>query len=438
LEGRRFHSYNELCVTSREGTMRPFHSTITPRAVRARARQNLRRHLGFTAVGRLLTAHALIDLILLLSALRATLSAIVRRFRFGCSHETARQALHANLADQDTLTQRLLQALLDELPAACLRYAWDIALDRHDVPFYGPKGTPGVLGGPKKKGTNRCYAYVSAVIVCPRYRYTVALAPLTDARFWPAVQLLLDQMQRHDIRIRTLLLDRGFFSADLVTGLTDRGIPFVVGVPKKSKRWQPLFEMPTGELRHFSWTNDRTGETTTATMVNWRRWRDPAGRRRQRPAQAGASAPLSKRSRRQPRPRASVEVVVVAIFGLTLAAGLSRWQRALAVKRSYRRRFGIETSYRQMNQGKGWTTSTHPGWRFLLVGVALVLRQAWVSCQGAAAEASRLAGTDAAGQGPLRLVELLAWLAAALQQAHPPLRMSLLVANPPEDINLQS
>jgi hypothetical protein len=347
-------------------------------------------------------------------------------------------ALYANLPDLDTLTRRLLDALLDELPAACFGRAWDIALDRHDTPFYGPKGAAYVLGGPKKRGTNRCFAYVTAAIVCPRYRYTVALAPLSDGRFWPAVERLLNQLRSHNLGVRTLLLDRGFFGADVVAGLTERDIPFVVGVPKKSKRWQPLFDMPTGELRPFSWTNDRTGETVTATMVNWRRWRDPAGRRRTRPVRTGNAAPLSARSRRKPRKRGAVEVVVVALFGLTFAAGHTRWQRALAVKRSYRRRFGIETSYRQMNQGKGWTTSTDPGWRLLLVGVALVLRQVWVSCQRETDEASRPEAGSGRRAEPLRLTELTAWLADALQKAHPPLRMSLPVANSCNDSDLQS
>src|SRR5262249_42766456 len=49
------------------------------------------------------------------------------------------------------------------------------------------------------------------------------------------------------------------------------------------------------------------------------------------------------------------------------------------------RRFGIETSYRQMNQGKALTTSTDPRRRLLWLGVALLLRQAWVWCQRALA-----------------------------------------------------
>jgi len=415
--------------------MRPFHTTISPRSVRARCRENLERHLGFQQVGRLFHPRKLIDLVLLVCTLGASLSGIVKRYCFGCSHETARKALKANLPELDVLTQRLRKSLLEEVPDDLFGKAWDIAIDRHDVPFYGPKDTPGVLGGPKKKATNRFFAYVTAVIVCAGSRYTVALAPLTDASFWPAVRMLLEQLKQNNIRIRTLLLDRGFFSAEVITGLTDADVPFVVGVPKKAARWQELFEMPTGELRLFSWTNDNTKATVTATMVNWRRWRDPKGRRRKRSRGAATTTP-PKRARRQPRRRGSIEVVVVAIGGVTFAEGHNRWQRALQVKRSYRHRFGIETSYRQLNQGKGKTTSTDPVWRLLFVGVALLLRQVWVSCQRGLDEANRTASLgggvgagEAAQQRELLLEEMLEWLVIALQKAHPLLRMSITVAN---------
>jgi putative transposase len=48
------------------------------------------------------------------------------------------------------------------------------------------------------------------------------------------------------------------------------------------------------------------------------------------------------------------------------------------VRRTYRRRFGIETSYRQMNQGRIRTSTRRPELRLLFVAVALILRNVWV------------------------------------------------------------
>ena len=42
------------------------------------------------------------------------------------------------------------------------------------------------------------------------------------------------------------------------------------------------------------------------------------------------------------------------------------------------RRFGIETTYRQKNQARGFTTSPSPGYRLLLEGLGHLIRQVWV------------------------------------------------------------
>jgi hypothetical protein len=47
------------------------------------------------------------------------------------------------------------------------------------------------------------------------------------------------------------------------------------------------------------------------------------------------------------------------------------------VREKYRRRFGIETSYRQLNQSRSRTPSRDPLDRLLLVGLSLFLRNLW-------------------------------------------------------------
>jgi putative transposase len=44
----------------------------------------------------------------------------------------------------------------------------------------------------------------------------------------------------------------------------------------------------------------------------------------------------------------------------------------------YRTRFGIETSYRQMNEARIKTCTRDPQLRLLFVGIALILRNVWV------------------------------------------------------------
>jgi putative transposase len=67
----------------------------------------------------------------------------------------------------------------------------------------------------------------------------------------------------------------------------------------------------------------------------------------------------------------SRRVMVFAFWGWRPAS--PRW-----AAQEYRKRFGIESSYRQMNQCRIRTCSRNAALRLLLVGIALALRNAWV------------------------------------------------------------
>jgi IS4 transposase len=47
-------------------------------------------------------------------------------------------------------------------------------------------------------------------------------------------------------------------------------------------------------------------------------------------------------------------------------------------RQRYRKRFGIETSYRLGNKQLGWTTSPNPAYRFVLIGLGFLLLNLWV------------------------------------------------------------
>jgi hypothetical protein len=384
--------------------MRPRQYTASPPSVRATSRAVLRRHLKLAPHGRRWAAAGLVNLVLLISACRSTLAAVVRR-AFAGSHEAARQALYANLPPLEVLRERLADGPYAPIPRRVLRRGLDVAIDRHDVPFYGPAATRGALAGPKKRGTYRAFAYVTAAAVVAPDRYTLAVAPLHDPRFWPAVELVLAQLRR-GVRLRCLPLDRGFFSAELIRELRRR-VPFAVGVPRKGERWRAVFERPTGVPLRFHRTSSADGRPAWADCLTWRRWVDPRGRPAKRPRPAPHPRAVSARTRRKRARRGRVEVVAVAYSRLPGPAAANRFARALAVKRRYGRRFAIETSYRQMNQAKGWTTSTDERYRLLLLGVALILRQVWVALRAAAA-ADRTT-----------LAELLEWLRDGLRRPRP-------------------
>jgi putative transposase len=52
-----------------------------------------------------------------------------------------------------------------------------------------------------------------------------------------------------------------------------------------------------------------------------------------------------------------------------------------AVRKTYRRRFGIESSYRMMEKARPRTTSHNAALRFLFMGLALILLNIWIALQ---------------------------------------------------------
>ncbi len=369
--------------------MRQGHCTITPAVVRATARQALHAALPWRRYGRRVTAGKLLDLLLLAAALAASLSAVVRRFRFGFCHETARQAVHANLPDLGRLTDGLADALHRFAGRRLRRRRWVVAFDLHFCPFYGRRDTPGLVGGQKKQGTQYFYGYATAVLVHRRHRYTVGLVALTGKpKPHEVVAALLAQRDARGLKRRGLVLDSGFDSGDVLLPLQARGLSCAVPLRRKGSgvnRRNAAWRLAAGAVTEVAWVTENSRRPVRTQAVVWQR-------------RAG-------------------KTMVVAFGGWGAAAARSELRRAALAKRWYRRRFGIETSYRQLNQCKASTTAKDVRSRLLLVGLGLVLRQVWVWLAWQAARAWGL-GPRAWVAG-LPLARLAEWLAELLRRQYP-------------------
>lgn len=375
--------------------MRPSHCTITPSFVRSIARKTLAEVLPWKAYGRLVTVLRLLSVLLTVAASRRSLSAVVAGRSFGFGRETARKAVDADLPDLATLVAGLNDALFTFASRAWRRRRLDIAIDLHYRPFYGTRDTPGIVGGQKKEGTNYFFAYATAVLIHPRYRYTLALVPIGGSQKpHLIVAQLLGIIESHGLRLRGVTLDSGFDSADTILLLQERGLSYAVPLRRKgtgSNSRNDWFAQPEGTIACRSWKSESAPRRVvrTATILRTRPW---DGR---------------------------VQLLAFGGWGSGESeAALLR--RAGLACRKYSARYGIETSYRQMNQGRGTTTKDDVRYRLLLIGLALLLRQVWVWLSGQVAKARSLA--DAAWVSELPLMEMLEWLADALKRSYPPTR----------------
>jgi hypothetical protein len=366
--------------------MRHLHCTITPAVVRHTARTALEKALPCKDYGRKVTSGRLLDVLLLVAALRSSLSAIVRRFRFGFSHETARQAVNANLPDLDKLSAALVDAFYLFGSRAWRKRTWDVAIDLHYDPFYGDRATPGIVGGQKKDGSKYHYAYASAILIHRRHRYNVGLIAI-DKKLKPheIVAALLQQMEKHGLKLRGVVLDSGFDSGETLLLLQDKKLSYTVPLRKKGKgnnRRNASFLLPLGTVTEVDWLTEKS----------------------RKPVKTQAVVLL--------RPHEK-EVKVYAFGGWGADEQERLRQRARLAKMAYRRRFGIETSYRQSHEGKAKTTKKDVAYRQLLFGLALLLRQVWVWLTAQVAGARQLRPT--AWVAELPLATLLDWLADLLK-----------------------
>ena len=90
---------------------------------------------------------------------------------------------------------------------------------------------------------------------------------------------------------------------------------------------------------------------------------------------------------------------------------------AKQAQRRYRRRFGIESSYRQLGQVRAHTNSRNPALRFFFLALALLLLNIWVFL--------RCACTRLIANGPFRLdlnrfrlARFIAFLRRAIEQRY--------------------
>jgi putative transposase len=84
------------------------------------------------------------------------------------------------------------------------------------------------------------------------------------------------------------------------------------------------------------------------------------------------------------------------------------------VRETYRERFGIESSYRQLNQARIRTTTRKPLLRLLFVGLALVLRNVYVQLHWEVLSLPRR-GQRVVDLSQLPLKAMLHWLAAVTE-----------------------
>lgn len=369
--------------------------TLTRAHVHHHAEHILQAHLQLDDYGDTCPAATLLAVVFSACARLTSLFAAALGLRRAPSGETVRKALLFNLPDADELERRFNRALVNDLPRALRHRRQRLAADLTLIPYHGQPwlNDAEVYRSQAKDGTSHFHAYATLYLVAKGQRYTLALTWVQRGEALEDVlQRLLRRASRVGVRPQLLLLDRGFYSVNVIRYLQAARYPFLMPVVCRGRKDDhPLGASGTRVFQYF-----RRSGWGDYTLTN------AAGRR------ATVSICVACRNRAGERGRVGRQALVYAYWGCTPVS--YDW-----VRQTYRSRFGIETSYRQLHEGKAKTCTRNPVVRLFLVGVALVLRNVWVWLHWEQLSSPRR-GRRCLHPERLRFKGLLQWLLEVAQE----------------------
>jgi putative transposase len=288
------------------------------------------------------------------------------------------------------LEKRLNLALMSSWPSRLQRRRWDVAIDWHLVPYYGEayQSRNELFRSKQRQGTTHFHAYATACIVQKGQRYTLALTWVRrHESVVKVLRRLLARMRELAVKIKVLLADRAFCTAAVMAFLQQEKVAFLMPVlfrgpapkrgVKKGLRW--LKRQKAGWYRH-TFTHNKE-PVPFSVCVAYRSYTHHKTRKRRQ------------------------QKLLFAAWGVR--------GTPTEIRERYRKRFGIESSYRQMRQAKIYTCTKNPHLRLVFVAVALLLRNLWVWIH-ATLLAERHRDTMTLRAELLRFKQLLDWIAQAV------------------------
>jgi Transposase DDE domain len=376
--------------------MRAHHRTLNRHHVHRSATKHLQEHVPLREFKRKVSAPTLWAVLMIAAAGVTSIHAACGQLDGLASEETIRKALYASLPEFAELQRQLNYALAGRLPKTLRRRPQRLAIDLTLIPYHGKhfRDAKEVYRSLAKDGTSHFHAYATAYVVLKGQRFTVALTavakgePLKDV-----LQRLLKQARSVGVKLRLLLLDRGFYSVDVIRYLQAARYPFLMPVVIRGRK-----------------ADDRRGPSGTRVFAvvkrsGWFEYMVQSGTKRT----ATVSICVSCRNYRGQWKRHGRQTLVYACWGV-------KGRSCTWVRETYRTRFGIESSYRQMNQARGRTSTRRPELRLLYVGIALVLRNEWVWLHFEVLSTPRRGGRLIRLER-LRLRALLRWLIEVIEEA---------------------
>ncbi|MEH2183876.1 MAG: ISH3 family transposase [Nostoc sp.] len=252
----------------------------------------------------------------------------------------------------EKLETQINQILKSRIPLG-LKKGWlKIAIDLNLICYYGkPKleELPYIYRNEAKSGTNLFYAYATLYVITNNKRVTLAIKGVR--RFDTSVAIityLLAELDSLKINVKKLYLDRGFFYTPVIRWLQALDISFLMPAIKTGKQGG-IKQLLKGEKSYKTTYTITRDKDDTVTFDLWIICKYGKGKRKKHGIQ------------------------YFAYVAHKVKTNLDY------IYQDYRKRFGIETSYRLKNVCRIKTNNKNPALRLLFVGISFLLVNIWIN-----------------------------------------------------------
>lgn len=327
--------------------------TLTSEELLDFALETLLKHVRLHINGEKCTLENVFELILKASASQTSVSDVCDDTPGAASGTTVlsqlHQALPQGLGQLWRLEAKLNDALVANLTARMRRVRCDIAIDLVLIPYHGQpaKDEQEIRRGQAREGTTHFHCYATAYMIYKDQRVTLCMTFVRKNDTMPAIlRRLFKRLDTLQLQVKKLYLDKGFYSIGVIRLLKERGTPFILpAIARKNGGVSKLFV-------------GRASYKTSYTMHN------------QKLGSEAVDLALTRKYSKGRYRRKRSKWFAYVTFGVRT--------HPLQIFQFYRRRFGVESSYRQMNRVRARTSSTNPALRLLYVGIAFLLINLWV------------------------------------------------------------
>jgi len=227
----------------------------------------------------------------------------------------------------------------------------EFAIDFVNIPYYGKEENSGdTIKTKPTQGTSRYYSYASIYLILNNKRYTLAVKYIRkEDTLKDTIDFLINEIETNGFKIKELFLDKEFFTVEVINYLQNRKIPFIIPCVKRG---------PSGGIRKLL-----NGKKSYSTKYTMRSKEDEAT------FQVNVVVKYSKGKYK----RNGIEHFAYVVYGMDMPIKNTF--------KKYRKRFGIESSYRLMNQARTHTSTKKSVLRLLYIGISLLLVNIWIYIQ---------------------------------------------------------